>query len=465
MTANYAQGWLFPPTLEELVPADHPARFLRDLVRTLDLSALGLAPVEPGPGRPTYAPALLLSVWLYGYFLRIYSARALEAACYDHLGMLWLAGGHHPDHNTLWRFVKANRAALKALFRQSVQVAHHCGLIGLVLHAVDGTKLEAACSRRTSWRQAALTRALARLEAQIEETLATIEATGAGEAATLGLPERLHQAEARRDAIAEALALVQAAHREEVHPAEPDAQRMVTNQGTTTLAYNAQAVVESTSGLLVAAEVTTAPSDNVQLPALLAAVQETLGGTAATTVADGGYYSGEALAAAEAAGHTVLVNDRAGRSQTGPYAKAQFTYEAERDGYRCPQGEFLPFVRERRKSGKPYWVRVYRCRCHACPVHDACTRNRQGREIEQSPADVALARHAARVATPEGRALLAQRGCLIERVFADLKQVRGFRRFTWRGLAGAQGQWALVATVFNLRKLYTRWQAHAFNWG
>jgi transposase len=118
ITPDYSQQWLFPPTLEELLPQDHPARFVREFLGQLDLPALGFpTPPSGGPGHPTFAPALLLAVWLYGYLTRIYSTRRLEAACLDQIGFLWLTGMRAPDHTTLWHFFQAHRAAMTCLFR------------------------------------------------------------------------------------------------------------------------------------------------------------------------------------------------------------------------------------------------------------------------------------------------------------------------------------------------------------
>ena len=81
ITPDYTQQFLLPPALEEWVPADHPARFLREFVEQLDLGALGFATPACTDGRPPYAPSLLLKIWLYGYLQRIRSTRKLEAAC------------------------------------------------------------------------------------------------------------------------------------------------------------------------------------------------------------------------------------------------------------------------------------------------------------------------------------------------------------------------------------------------
>ena len=87
-------------------------------------------------GRPAYAPSLLLKIWPYGYFYRFRSTRRLEAACREHMALLWLTGLISPDHNSLWRFWHENQKALRQVFRQSAQLAVRTGAVGLVLQAL-----------------------------------------------------------------------------------------------------------------------------------------------------------------------------------------------------------------------------------------------------------------------------------------------------------------------------------------
>src|SRR5688500_3004367 len=123
ISPNYGEQYLFPPAAEDWVPADHPVRFVREFVDELDLPGLGFVMPDPFLGRPAYAPSLLLKIWLYGYYQRIRSTRKLEAACGEHLSFIWLSGRLQPDHNTLWRFWSANKKGIRALFKQTVQVA------------------------------------------------------------------------------------------------------------------------------------------------------------------------------------------------------------------------------------------------------------------------------------------------------------------------------------------------------
>ena len=130
--ADYSRTYLLPPSIEDWVSADHPARFIRDFVDVLDLEELGFRMPEALDGRPPYASDLLLGVWLYGYMNKIRSSRKLEAACREHMSCIWLTGANYPDHNTLWRFWAANRKALREVFRQAVSVACKADLVSCV---------------------------------------------------------------------------------------------------------------------------------------------------------------------------------------------------------------------------------------------------------------------------------------------------------------------------------------------
>ena len=173
--ANYNEQFLLPPSLEEWVASDHPVRFIRVFVDALDMKMLGFKERESDEGRPNYASDLLLKVWLYGYFERIYSTRALEKACKVQLPTIWLTGMNYPDHNTLWRFFRENRLVIRNVFKQSVRVAMKGEMVGLVLQAVDGTKIRADVSQQRSINADDLKKILRRLDGSAEEVCGKIE--------------------------------------------------------------------------------------------------------------------------------------------------------------------------------------------------------------------------------------------------------------------------------------------------
>jgi transposase len=459
--ADYAQMDLLPHSLEDWVPEDHPARFIREFVDALDLRELGFGERESEEGRPSYAHDLLLKVWLYGYLARMRSTRELERACREHLSLVWLTGRHAPDHNTLWRFWKENRAALREVFRAGVRVAAAQGLIGMVCHAVDGTKLRAVASRRTVEHRPELQRALARVEASIAEMEAAVEAAEQEETGEYRLPERLREAGKLRQAILESLGKMREAQRAHLHPQEPEA-RLMPCEGRHDPAYNAQAVADAQAGIVVAATVVKAESDNAQLVPMLEEVQANLGGVAKETVADGGYGSAAQLGEAEARGYEVLVAPgvETGGPKRGEFDSSQFAYDRQADEVICPQGKRLEFEGMKKKGPRQASVRSYRCQHYAsCAVRDLCSRRRGGRRIEWHPQHAALQRQRAKRCDPAKQALLRQRQAIIEPVFAAIKQAMGFRRWTVRGLENVRTQWALLCTVLNLRKMHKYWAA------
>ena len=173
--ADYEQTLMFPPSVEDWVGEDHPARFIRDFVDSLDLSALGFQIRQADTGRPNYGSDLLLKVWLYGYINAIRSTRRLERACREHMGLIWLTGMNAPDHNSLWRFWRDNKEPLKDVFKQTVLVALRAELIGLVINALDGTKIAARSSRQGAMGKKDLEKLLKKLDGSIKEVIDEVE--------------------------------------------------------------------------------------------------------------------------------------------------------------------------------------------------------------------------------------------------------------------------------------------------
>src|SRR4029077_15559348 len=105
----------------------------------------------------------------------IRSTQALEKALHTHVAFVWLAGLEKPDHVTLWRFFRDNRKALRKLFKLVVKAAAKAGLVGFALHALDGTKLSAACSTETAQHRKALEEELKKLDALVDASMAEVE--------------------------------------------------------------------------------------------------------------------------------------------------------------------------------------------------------------------------------------------------------------------------------------------------
>lgn len=459
---DYGQQFLFPPALEDWVPSDHPTRFLREFVDQLDLPTLGFSMPVAVEGRPPYHPSLLLKIWLYGYFHRIRSTRKLEAACREHLPLLWLSGLIAPDHNSLWRFWRDNKKALRALFKQTVQLAVHTGAVGLALQALDGTKIQAACSGPEGWSKEYLEKLLTQLDASLEDIeLKVTEANADVDQPGYRLPAGLAQRQALRQQIKAGLAQLQADGRNHYHPVEPEARRMKVGD-TNRYAYNAQAVADQQEGVVVACEVTRQETDPGHLVPLIEQARENLGVVAqdTVTVADTGYGSGADLQAAADKQINVLAPPPEGKpAHANPYAAQHFHYDPAAHTITCPEGRRLDHEGQTTKRGQV--VQRFRCHHRDCPVRASCTRDPKGRQIEVGPYQAEVQTMRARLQEPAAQTQWQCRSQIIERCFAQLKQHDGFRRWTVWGLEGVRTQWSLLCTTLNLRVLYQRWRSGA----
>lgn len=462
--ADYGQRWLLPPSVEEWVPEDHPARFVRDFVDALELAELGFKVPECVEGRPAYAADLLLKVWVYGYYSKIRSSRGLERACYDSMAMVWLTGNHPPDHNTLWRFWKANRAALGGVLRQSVRVAVRSEMVSFVLQAVDGTKIAAESSTAKAWRADVLEKKLKAVDAGIEEILRQTQENDAVESGSCRLPEGLIDAQARREKIVQALGELRKAERALMHPGEPEAHVVQCGEGKR-LGYNAQAVTEQKNHLVVGAQVTTQANDEEQLNRMIKAAEGNTACAVAQTLADAGYFTGEQIEQAQQCGRDVLVNaPTAYRGDGSRFHRVNFTYDAERDVFICPEGQALPYMRtETQLRGKQHSpTRKYRCLSAAqCSCRSECTRQERGRTINKDCFYEAVLRQVEKQKEALGRETLDKRKQIAELPFARLKHLMGFRRWTVRGLENVRAQWNLLCATLNLKVMYGHWRKGA----
>lgn len=460
ITPDYGQQFLFPPALEDWVPADHPARFLREFVEQLDLAALGFAMPAGLDGRPAYHPGLLLKIWLYGYFQRIRSTRKLEVACREQLSLLWLTGMIQPDHNSLWRFWRDNKQGLRGVFKRSAELAVATGLVGLVLQAIDGTKIQAAASGRSGWSKKHLEELLAALDGELQESEAQIEGEaqpGSGE--SYRLPESLADQQALREQVRKGLEQMNEVERERFHPKEPEARRMSCD-GKNRFGYNAQAVVDGAAGVIVAAAVVNQENDAGLVVPLAEQARANCGQTVGATVADTGYGSGADIAAAAAKEINLLVQPKGdAQAQARPYHAHHFRYEPEPDCVVCPQGQALQFARFQQQKGQR--VKVYRCDHQDCPVRSLCTHDQRFRRfVEIWPHTLAVQSMRKKIKTPDGLVQLGKRGQIIERIFGQVKQHDAFRRWTVKGLAAVNAQWAMICCAINLRILAKQWQTN-----
>lgn len=461
--ADYEQILMFPPSVEDWVTQDHPARFIRDFVDALDLEGMGFVVHEAEVGRPGYAVDLLMKVWLYGYLNRIRSPRGLERGCKENMGLIWLTGLNAPDHSSIWRFWRDNKRRIREVFKKTIQVAVRSDLMGLALHAIDGTKIAARSSRDGVKDRKKLNKLLERLDERIDAAMEEVERAERGEQGEYRLSEAMTDKDKRKDAIVKALDELGNSKRKVIHPAEPDARFMKARHGLD-LAYNGQVVADQSSGMIVAQDVVKDETDSGQLVPMLDQVKETLGSVADENVADSGYYSTSQIGLAEKRKYEVLTSPPPSEtaSEKSPEANAyhpsRFTYDEERNCCICPHGQVLTYHQKKIKGANKNEFMVFKCRDYKdCPHRWECSQAKNGRTIEISVHYKAVERQRSKREDPEKKQLLGRRKVIAEPIFAWIKQHLGFRRWTVSGIDNVRAQWDLVCTVLNLKKLYTHW--------
>jgi transposase len=455
---NLNQLLLLPASLHDWLPEGHLARFVAEVVEALDLSAI-YAQYEEGDGRglAAYDPRMMVRLLIYGYCRGVASSRRIERATYEDVAFRYLAADEHPDHDTIADFRREHLASLSQLFVQVLRLCQQAGLVKLGHVALDGTKVKANASKHKAMSYARMGEAEKQLEAEVKALLEEAARVDAEEDGKYGkgkrgdeLPAELQRRETRLAKIREAKAALEREAREQAEKEkvqvearlkereqqeaergrkfggrppevpdpeqakpEPKAQRNFTDPDSRIMkdgatkefvqAYNAQAAVDSHAQVIVAAAVTQEANDKQQLVPMLEQVKLLTGGAPQQATADAGYFSEANVTEPKLEGIDLFVApDREKHSEEVPGAA------------RPPVG------------GQP------------------C--------LSPTPSPAQAMRD--KLHTPQGRTVYKMRKAVVEPVFGQLKEQRGFRRFLLRGRKQVEGEWHLICATHNLLKLY-----------
>jgi transposase len=463
------QDWLLPPSLGELIPQEHAVRFVAEFVDNLDWFAVGIKTQPEATGAPAYAPQMLLAAWLYGFMTRVRSSRKLERACGESIPLLWLTGLQRPDHTTLARFYQQNRQALRPLFKATVRLAIEVGLVDFALQAVDGTRLGAAAKGSLHSKAE-----IARLLAAVEAELAAMDAAQAVEPPDDSTPPGGPRARLGQEQVKAQLLAAQAEFErraalpggrndvDAVSASDPDA-ALIKAHGGFVVGYNAQAVVDGKTQIVVAADVVNCSSDGEQLLPMLAEIQAMTGRLPDAIAGDCGYFDIGAIVEARGLGTEVYVpqprrKEKSADDPAARYQKSHFVYAAETDTFICPEGKTLAFQhREPTHHGKPNATRTYQGHaCAGCPaaVSGACTTNVKGRTVKRYEHDDDLPPYLDKMRSAAGKAVTRQRSGIVEPLFASTKEHLSMLRFLLSGLLNAKAEWYLTCAAHNLLKIW-----------
>jgi transposase len=475
--------------LEEALPPEHPVHVFVDLVRSVDL---GHFVIPPGPkGEKPYHPHALFGILAWGYLHGVRSARKLARLARQEATFVYLAGGGRPHYRTLARFRRENAAAFTAVFQETVMLALRVGLARLGHVALDGTKLKATTSKHKAMSYGRMRQREAQLQEEIARLVEQAEAQDTAEDQEYGVDsdgysvaDELARREARLAKIRVARERLEAEQRteqglpEDAQPviaekeqrsfADPDARIMLMKRGEYDYAYNAQAGVDAESGVIVAAALTNVAPDVGHLPALAGEVRarrevaEVPDDDPTTMSADAGYFSGE-NAAEDGAGLDLLIaagrDDPAQPAGSGSgkvYAIDRFGYDATRDVWVCPAGNLL--VRPAPVAGTLGRPTLHRyvaasADCAGCPLRGNCLQPGEDRRELNAQRSRSTGAMRFKLRQPAARRRYARRKAIVEPVFGQLKDARGFTVFSLRGLALATGEYLLACLAHNLGKL------------
>lgn len=447
------QRLLWSPSLDEVLAPDHPVRVIDAFVDMLDLGALGFSRVEAEElGRPPYRPGDLLKLYVYGYANLVRSSRRLEREAVRNIEVQWLVNGVTPSFKTIADFRKDHPEAIVGAVRTFVQFCRGQSLYGGELVAIDGTKIEAAASRKKVVTPKVLEKQIAAIGAKVAEHLAAMdgadreEASAEAQVGDVGAAlEALKQDRERLQAHAKALA--DKGLTQEVI-GEADARLMKTARHGHQVAYNAQSAVDAKHGLIAAFDLTSDCNDLNQLLPMAEAAKEVLEVETLTAVADTGYSNGEQGLACEAAGVTAIVPRSRTVNPKNPelFTREAFAYDEASDSFTCPAGGTLSVVTVSQTEQKAYYATKA---CAGCQLKARCTkagRRTIARPFYESAKEVM---HQRATADP---IWMKRRRELVEHPFGTMKWVMGSPRFLVRGIEKAKSELALTVLGFNLKR-------------
>jgi transposase len=365
-TIDRATGFLLPPSVDEWLPEKHLARFVVEVIDSLDLRAM--SGDYRGSGSASYHPRMLLGILVYGYATGVFSSRKLERATYDSVAFRFIAANDHPDHDTIASFRRRFLKEIKGLFVQVLMLAREMGVLKLGTIGLDGTKIHANASRHSALSYERAGKLEAQLKAEVADLMARAEAADKWDVADgMSIPDELALREERLRKIAEARAKIEARAKERharesaEHEAKmaarevkiaatgkkpggkppqpptegplPDDQVNLTDEESRIMpvagggfeqCYNAQAAVAAGSLLVVASDVVQEPNDKQQVEPILGkigALPEELG-EAENLLADSGYYSAGNVEACKKAGIEPMI--AMGRQSHHPHLNERF---------------------------------------------------------------------------------------------------------------------------------------------
>jgi len=432
------QHYLLPPDMREWLPAGHLVWFLSDVVDALDLSAVldGYEKQELR-GRPGYDPTLLVKLLLYAYCVGEPSSRKIERATYEEVPFRVLAADQHPDHASIAAFRRRHLPALAGLFLQVLELCRKAGLARLGHVALDGTKVRANASRHKAMSYARLCSAEEQLSAEVEALLAEAERVDEEEDALYGtesrgdeLPKELQRRASRLAKIRAAKEALEREAKERAECAAVEARERL----------RVREAKEAARGKRFGGRPPRIPDPEAARPG--PSEQKNFTDPESRIMMDGATKSFvqayNAHAAVDAGSQVIVAAALTQEANDKQQLRPLLAQLAANLGVLPKQASADSgfFSADNLTDPALAAVELYvppEKRVQSCAVAEAM------RE---------------KLASAEGRAVYAQRKAVVEPVFGQLKEVRGFRRFSLRGRQLVGAEWQLICLTHNLLKLH-----------
>lgn len=463
MPMEPSQLVMFPVSVNDSIPAEADVRLLAEAMDALDWS--GFEETYSETGCPPYPPQVLCKILVYGLSKGVRSSRVLEDMARNHKHYIFLAGGLTPDHSTISRFRKDKQDSLKMAYKHTVRICAEAGLVLLNVTATDGSKIQSMASRRSLYDESRLENSMAaidRILAEAEE-VDREEDELYGAASGNETPKELTDAKERKAKLQEIAKRLKESGRKSVSATEEDCRVMKTTSGLRP-AYNVQATVDSAEGVIVAADVTDAETDHEQLEGQVRQVEGNTGLSPDVALADTGYSDEATYKYLAQSGQDALIppnRQPQEKKRNDLFASKCFLRDQNKDVLICPAGKELSFRRVVSASSGDY--KVYMAsNCRDCSFYAECVtcKVKTGRSVQVSVVAEQRECMGERLVTPEGRELYALRQQTVERVFANIKNNMGLRRFLLSGKDGAASEIWLACMAHNLM-IYVRKMASA----
>jgi transposase len=489
-----------PPSLDELVAANHPVRIVGEVLDKVDITAL-LQQYKPG-GTSSYHPRMLLKALVYAYINNIYSSRKIEEALGQNIHFMWLAGMSKPDHNTINRFRGQRlQRTLQPIFTQVVLLLCQEGLLSLKELYTDGTKIEANANRYTFvwgksiknnkekireqlndlWKYAQRVAAselddtdpsgFDKIDSKkVSETIEKINIALKDSKVSGKVKQKLNYARKHWPQALdryESQEKIIGAHRKSFSKTDPDATFMRMKEdhmrnGQLKPGYNVQ--ISTNNQYIASYSLHQNPTDTLTLiPHLQQHIGQFLGKPNNIT-ADAGYGSEQNYQWLEGKRITAYVkHNQFDRDQNKnlrnkkPYAADKLRYDQQKDRYYCPSGKPMKNIgshNTQTKSGFTQTITRYQAKkCAGCPLRKDCHQQKGNRIIDVNHNLNRLKQKAdKRLKTKRGIRKRKQRCFDTEPVFAAIKHNHHFKRFMLKGIEKVSIETGLLALAHNLRK-------------